>query len=174
MMPPSRQLSSLVLTGALILGSVWLLSSAWDFRHDYSELDGTRLGYPPPRNHSLPGGVLSELPPRRRKNVAVASGFGPHFDVYMAFAKTLGDVMDEDGDGGYTIHVFAQDFAFGFQDLVDELHLWKHRGVRGKPEELFDHLSSNTEAGSIDLVVLGTCEVEWVSRTYPDSTLLVC
>lgn len=159
---PSRQFTSLALTAALVLGSIWLLSSAYRNRHTYSELDQARFGYPPRLNYShITDEPDSTIPPRRRGNVAVASNFGPHFDVYMAFTKSLGDVMDGYHDGhDYIIHVFAQDFGFGFQDIVDELHLWKHRGVRGHFEELFDHLNANTGDGGIDLVVLGTCEVE--------------
>lgn len=159
---PSRQFTSLALTAALVLGSIWLLSSAYRNRHTYSELDQARFGYPPRLNYShITDEPDSTIPPRRRGNVAVASNFGPHLDVYMALTKSLGDVMDGYHDGhDYTIHVFAQDFGFGFQDIVDELHLWKHRGVRGNFEELFDHLNANTGDGGIDLVVLGTCEVE--------------
>ena len=104
------------------------------------------------------------LPPVRRRNVAIATAFGFHFDVYMAFAKTLGDVMDAlESDGGAragTVNIFAPDFQLGFQDVTDELGLWKHRGVREAPEKLIEYLDADPGDGGIDLVVFGTCEVE--------------
>ena len=147
---PSRQLTTLGLIAAIIVSGIWLLTQSLPSHHrpEHSELDQGRLGlglglYSPPRKQS-PSILDDTGPVRRRKNVAVASGFGPHFDVYMAFAKSLGDVMDEGSDAGeYTIHVFAQEFGFGFQEVSDELQLWKHRGVRGAFEELFDHLNAN-------------------------------
>ena len=103
---------------------------------------------------------LAGLPPVRHRNVAVASSFGFHFDVYMAFAKTLGNVMDAAPDARNTISIFAPDFQLGFQDVVDELGLWTHGGVRGRPEDLIPALNATTGDGGIDLVVFGTCEVE--------------
>ena len=90
---PARTTSSLALAAALILGGLWLLSQSFRGR-EHSQLDR-------PLRHSPlshPGHVanVSLTTTRRRKNVAVASSFGAHFDVYMAFVKTLGDVMDED------------------------------------------------------------------------------
>ncbi|KAI0750671.1 hypothetical protein C8Q80DRAFT_1100193 [Daedaleopsis nitida] len=79
----------------------------------------------------------------------------------MAVARSLGDVMDEDNDPDeHQIHVFAQDFGFKFEEIIEESRLWTHRGIRGSFEELFYHLNANTGDGGIDLVVLGTCEVD--------------
>ena len=54
----------------------------------------------------------------------------------------------------------APDFQLGFQEVVDELGLWTHGGVRGRPEDLIPALNATTGDGGIDLVVFGTCEVE--------------
>ena len=169
--PPShmhpRHLTSLCLIGATVVGSVWLLLHSFNSRSNRS-FDPTRYGYPPFRDgaqatnsyewtddeHSSPSSW-------RRRNVAVASSFPFHFDVYMAAAKTIGDVLDsnpEEAPG--IIHIYAPDFLFGFQDIVNELNLWKHRGTRGEPTELASLLNSNTGAGAIDLIVFGTCETE--------------
>lgn len=105
----------------------------------------------------------TSLPPRQRKNIVVASSFPYHFDVYMAAAKTIGDVLDfepEDNDEGGVINLFTPDFGFGFGEIVEELGLWKHKGTRGRPEELVDYINGDAGAGGVDLIVFGTCEVE--------------
>ncbi|KAI1788969.1 hypothetical protein LXA43DRAFT_974565 [Ganoderma leucocontextum] len=81
----------------------------------------------------------------------------------MAAAKTIGDVLDsepEDADERGVIHLFTPDFGFGFQDIVEELDLWKHKGTRGRPEELTDFINTATGGGGVDLIVFGTCEVD--------------
>lgn len=106
-------------------------------------------------------GGLGPYPSVRRRHVAVASAFGFHFDVYMAFVKTLGDVMDGwPTDAHGNISIFAPEFQLGYQDVVDDFGLWKHAGVRGTHEMLIDALADNGGDGAIDLVVFGTCEVE--------------
>ena len=154
---PARNTSSLALAAALILGGLWLLSQSFRGR-EHSQLDR-------PLRHSPlshPGHVanVSLTTTRRRKNVAVASSFGAHFDVYMAFVKTLGDVMDEDDMDGQVIHLFAPEFNHGFQELTDEFHLWTHRGIRADQDHLIDHVNSNVGDGGVDLIVFGTCEFE--------------
>lgn len=128
------------------------------YGREHSELiDRPPIGTQP--SHS--GNVTDSPPPsRRRKNVAVASTFGAHFDVYMAFVKTLGDVMDEEDVDGQVIHLFAQDFNLGFQEVADELHLWKHRGIHADQDHMIEYLNANTGDGGVDLLVFGTCEFE--------------
>ena len=77
----------------------------------------------------------------------------------MALAKSMGDVMDREGVHGQ-IHVFAQPFPFGFQEVVEELQLWKLPGVRSDHERFIDFLNSETDDGGVDLIVLGTCQYE--------------
>lgn len=92
--------------------------------------------------------------PFRFKHVAVASGFGFHFDVYMALVWTLTRVLRDHHVSG-DVQVFApQPFGFGFNDVVDSLALYD--GTVRPPEELVDEVKQ----GQIDIVVLGTCEVE--------------
>lgn len=92
----------------------------------------------------------------RRKNVAIASTFGFHHDVFLALAWTMKRVL---GQTGGAVQVYARTpYAFGFQEIVDELGLYK--GPVKTPEELVQDITRNNGEGSIDLVVLGTCEVD--------------
>ncbi|TBU27700.1 hypothetical protein BD311DRAFT_664971 [Dichomitus squalens] len=79
----------------------------------------------------------------------------------MAAAKTIGDVLDSNPvDAPGTIHIYAPDFLYGFQDIVDELDLWKHRGIRGQPADLAHLLNSETGEAGVELIVFGTCETD--------------
>ncbi|KAF4571606.1 hypothetical protein EYR36_008948 [Pleurotus pulmonarius] len=92
----------------------------------------------------------------RRKHVAIASAFGFHHDVYLALAWTMKRVM---GPSGGAVQVYARTpYAFGFQEIVDELGLYN--GPVKTPEELVKDITQHGGEGSIDLVVLGTCEVD--------------
>ena len=73
-------------------------------------------------------------------------------DVYMAMAKSMGEVLDKEGARGQ-IHVFAQPFPYGFQEVVEDLHLWTHAGVRAEHEAFIDFLNSETGDGGVDLIV---------------------
>ena len=79
----------------------------------------------------------------------------------MALAKSIGDIMDSEDAPGQ-IHVFAQPFPYGFQEVVEDLHLWKHQGVRAEHDTFIDFLNSETGDGGVDLIVLGTCQYECV------------
>ncbi|KAF9493156.1 hypothetical protein BDN71DRAFT_1419911 [Pleurotus eryngii] len=92
----------------------------------------------------------------RRKNVAIASTFGFHHDVFLALAWTMKRVL---GPTDGAVQVYARTpYAFGFQEIVDELGLYK--GPVKTPEELVQDITRNNDEGSIDLIVLGTCEVD--------------
>ncbi|KAG9224550.1 hypothetical protein CCMSSC00406_0002299 [Pleurotus cornucopiae] len=92
----------------------------------------------------------------RRKNIAIASTFGFHHDVFLALAWTMKRVL---GAAGGAVQVYARTpYAFGFQEIVDELGLYT--GPVKTPEELVQDITRNNGEGSIDLVVLGTCEVD--------------
>ncbi|TBU27701.1 hypothetical protein BD311DRAFT_778767 [Dichomitus squalens] len=67
--------------------------------------------------------------------------------------------MDQEGAHGQ-IHVFAQPFPFGFQEVVEDLQLWKHQGVRANHESFIDFLNSETGDGGVDLIIFGTCQYD--------------
>ena len=108
------------------------------------------------RGSRIPG--TGVIPLRRR--VAVASDFSQHFDVHLAAAHTLSEVLGSSGD----IRVFANTpLRHGFQDVVDALDLYPG-DIQG-PDGFIDAVNSDDsyidEPGAmIDLVIFGTCEVE--------------
>ena len=104
---------------------------------------------------SLSTGSISSRPSRR--NVAIASHFSQHFDVHLAAAHTIRQVLGHHG----TIQVFANTpLLHGFQDVVDALDLYDQPIQR--PEEFIDEMKSSAgeSESAIDLVLFGTCEVE--------------
>ncbi|TFK88374.1 hypothetical protein K466DRAFT_489070 [Polyporus arcularius HHB13444] len=68
--------------------------------------------------------------------------------------------MDEEDVDGQVIHLFAQDFNLGFQEVTDELHLWKHRGIHADQDHMIEYVNANTGDGGVDLLVFGTCEFD--------------
>lgn len=99
----------------------------------------------------------------KRKHVAIASVFGFHFDVYMALAWTMERVLAKVPDS--ELQVFAHPFYYGFQSVVDSLGL--HHGPRNDIEDFIPYLRNNP---TLDLIVLGTCEVEYVTYSNSRST----
>lgn len=166
----SRQLSTYGLATALALGSLWLLSHSFTFvSHDLSELAHPNLPHANlpqvelsgPAHHDTRPSTAPTTPSIRRRNVTFATSFIYHGDVYMALAKSMGDIMDKEDVRG-RINVFAQPFPFGFQEVVEDLNLWKHQGMRSDHQSFVEFLSSHTGDGGVDLVVLGTCQYECV------------
>ncbi|EMD34839.1 hypothetical protein CERSUDRAFT_117047 [Gelatoporia subvermispora B] len=97
--------------------------------------------------------------PLRRKNIAVASQFGYHFDVYMALVWSLETVLRRHGSGSdVRIRIFAQPFYYGFRDIVAKLDLF--RGTYHPHEQFMEAITGETGDGAIDLIVIGTCEVD--------------
>ncbi|KAH9479939.1 hypothetical protein JR316_0008536 [Psilocybe cubensis] len=92
--------------------------------------------------------------PQKRRNVAVASTFGYHFDVYMAVVWTLQRVMKEGKVQVYT----PGPFYFDFQRIVDTYKLYN--GTYKDYNTLVDDVTSVGGDGGIDLIVLGTCELD--------------
>ena len=93
------------------------------------------------------------LPPVKRHNVVVSSEFGYHVDVYMALVWTLERVTNK------PVPVYAgQPFHHGFSDLAKNINL--HRGPFYDPAQLHPDLEKDN---AIDMVVLGTCEIEYVA-----------
>jgi hypothetical protein len=74
----------------------------------------------------------------------------------MALAWTFKRVMQ--GTGG-SIDVYADTpMEFGFQKIVEDLGLYD--GTFRNPANLIRDLTTNTGDGAIDMVILGTCEIE--------------
>ncbi|PIL36619.1 hypothetical protein GSI_00308 [Ganoderma sinense ZZ0214-1] len=164
----SRRLSTYGLAATLAVGSLWLLSHSLTFvGHDPSELSHSYLPHANlpqvelsgPANHNERPSVTPTTPSIQRRNVTFATSFVYHGDVYMALAKSMGDVMDKEGVRGQ-INVFAQPFPFGFQEVVEDLNLWKHQGVRSDHQSFIEFLNSHTGDGGVDLIVLGTCQYD--------------
>lgn len=97
--------------------------------------------------------------PIRRKHIVVASFFGFHFDVYMALAWTLRRVLAEVPDS--KLDIFADPFYYGFQTIANDYDLYD--GGRRSPMELVSYVQTNP---TVDVIILGTCEIEYVSYVY--------
>ncbi|KAI9063501.1 hypothetical protein FKP32DRAFT_1592582 [Trametes sanguinea] len=93
--------------------------------------------------------------------------------------------MDAEGGDNQRIHLFAPEFSFGFQGVVEDLNLWTHRGIWGRTEDLMEHVNKSSEEGGIDLIVFGTCEFDmnhwhsalvdaWNARRDDDKFKIVC
>lgn len=99
---------------------------------------------------------------RRRNRVAVASEFRQHFDVYLAATHTFLQVLGQDGH----VQVFAhQPFLHGFQEVVESLHIYD-QDIR-HPDDLVGYMRSDLNypdhpGKMTELLVFGTCEVEYV------------
>ncbi|KAJ7761986.1 hypothetical protein DFH07DRAFT_739565 [Mycena maculata] len=77
--------------------------------------------------------------------------------------------MDRSRTGG-TVDVYApQPFGFEFQTIVDKLQLY--RGQVKNPNALLDDINQNLGDGGIDLVVLGTCEIDLRAGAWPEGLL---
>ncbi|CDO74195.1 hypothetical protein BN946_scf185043.g247 [Trametes cinnabarina] len=186
---PSHRTTSLGLLTALVVGVFWLLSRWLDPGTEATSSSWSRTtgGYPPYLNvhgSATPASTPDRFP-RRRRNVAFATSFVLHGDVYMAFAKSVGDVMDAEGGDDQRIDLFAPEFSFGFQGVVDDLNLWTHRGIRAGTDQLIEHVNKSSEDGGIQLIVLGTCEFDmnhyqsalvdaWGSRRDDDKFKIAC
>lgn len=105
--------------------------------------------------------TLASLPQKKHR-IAVASTFGFHHDVYMAVVWTLQRVLTQG-----SIQVYAPfPFAFDFQTVVELLDLYN--GTVRKPDDLISDLSTN----DVDLLILGTCEVECVILVFSSKSYL--
>ena len=145
-------LAGLALCAFVLLGSVGRNYSS-PLRYTVDE-DHNEIGFDYVSNNGLPSS--------RRNHIAVASQFGAHFDVHLALTKTLRDVLGNEGH----IDVFARTpLNFGFQEIVDSLDLFNHE-IR-HPDTLLEAVNSETfypdaPGQMIQMIVLGTCEVEFV------------
>lgn len=98
--------------------------------------------------------------PRRRRNIVVASVFAYHFDVYLALVWTLERVLGDEDVGATSgkVRVFAQPFHLGFPAIVERLGLY--HGELSNPDALVPAILSSSHGSPIDMVILGTCEIE--------------
>lgn len=129
---------------------LWVSTRATDTdAHAQSDVGLDKLRVVPPSDGS-------RIPVRRRHNIAVASVFGYHFDVYMALVWTLRKVLSSDEQG--VVRVFAEPFSMGFPAIIDRLGLY--RGTQMSPNDLVPEVLLSSINTSIDMVILGTCEVE--------------
>jgi hypothetical protein len=75
----------------------------------------------------------------------------------MSVAWSLARAMNRSSTG--SIEVFADvPFNYHFQTIVDELGLYRHDYRH--PNDLLPAFKDGAGEGGIDLVVLGTCEIE--------------
>ena len=124
-----------------------------------------------PQPSERPVAAVEDAPspaPVKRRNVVVASAFPHHFDVYMTVVWTLERVLSYVPD--YKVHVFAEPFNYGFQSLVDRLSLY--HGRRRPTSELVPFMSGE-EGETVDMIVLGTCEIECVTHISSMVPLLI-
>ncbi len=161
----SRRLPTYGVAAALTLGILWLLSYSFSSlgSSDYTGIGRSHFNqaqaefeasHPPTTPHD-------PAPALRRRNITFASSFVYHGDVYMTLAKSMGDIFDAEDVPGQ-INVFAQPFPFGFEEVVEDLHLWTHRGVRAQHDDFIPFLNAETGDGGVDLIILGTCQYECV------------
>ncbi|KAH9476941.1 hypothetical protein JR316_0010857 [Psilocybe cubensis] len=117
--------------------------------------------------------------PQIRNNIAIASSFGFHFDVYLAVAWTLQRVMRQGSVQLYT----PTPYYFDFQTIIDKYDLY--RGSVKDYEDLSKDIMDNSVNGGFDLVILGTCEIDmrnwnndllkaWDARDAQHKFQLVC
>ena len=147
----------------LTIAGVFCLSFLWLFHrgfggHSFSSLPHFALGGEVPSTNPL---KLQSVP-LAHKNVVVASVFGAHFDVYMAVAWTLQRIMAK--DQGSNLQVYAKvPFLYKFQEVVNRYGLYG--GEFKDPKHLIGDIKRDDEGG-IDLLILGTCEIECVLSSF--------
>ncbi|KAK7055565.1 putative eukaryotic translation initiation factor 5 [Favolaschia claudopus] len=118
---------------------------------------------------------------RKTRHIAVATTYGVHMDVYMSLAWTFQKVLDQSPSSRGSVEVYAPfPFIFDFHTVVEKLALY--RGEVKKPDALIEAVN----AGEIDVVVLGTCEIDlrsswgedllsaWDARDAAHKFTLVC
>jgi hypothetical protein len=142
---PRQVFITAVILGALSLPSLWYLQP-WSRQ--------AVTFYPPLSLQHYDKPALRALPQKRR-NIAVASVFGFHHDVYLALVWTMQRVMMDNGK----VQVYARPpYAFGFDDIVDQFGLY--HGATKHPDDLISDIANDTTEGGIDMVVFGTCEID--------------
>ena len=156
----SRYLIAFAICCSLLsVGAVWWMDIL-------AAVHRTPLAIQPAASSSSTSQLAAELSklPRRRINVAVASDFGFHYDVYLTLVGTMQRAMN--GAGSFSVYA-PLPLGFDFQTVVDKFGLY-----HGPPIQSFDALLSDLETSSVDLILIGTCEVECVRSIFPSLLLL--
>jgi len=153
----------IAIAGVFVLSSIWFLFGG--FTKSFSSLPrfvlGDEVGANPLKLQSIP---------LVHKNVVVASAFPWHYDIYMPVAWTLGQIMLKDQG---TLQVYApMPFAFGYQEVMDQYGVYG--GEIKSDNDLLRDIKSGGNDGGIDLVILGTCEIEYVFRLLVPRKLSQC
>ncbi|KDQ54573.1 hypothetical protein JAAARDRAFT_38258 [Jaapia argillacea MUCL 33604] len=91
------------------------------------------------------------------KNVAVASMFPFHEDVYLTIVQQMEDLLAP-YDGRVQVYS-PTPLPYGFQDIVDDLELYS--GSFKAPKDFLPALQSTQFDKPIDLVLLGTCNFDF-------------
>ena len=142
----------LAVAGVIALPFLWIFSRSFmgkPFSRLCFVLGHEGLSGNPPKSQSIL---------QTHKNMVVASVFGAHFDVYMTVAWTLQRIMLKESGN---LQVYAPTpFLFNFQEVVDQYGLYN--GEVKDPNNLLGDIRSGGADGGIDLVILGTCEIEYV------------
>lgn len=131
-----------------VSAAIIFLYSIWHFRGQSLDISRHITFEDSPETKSL------AAIPQKRMNVAIASSFGFHFDVYMTVAWTLQRVMKEGNVQVYTPGTFGYDF----QSIVEKYGLYK--GTYKEHTALTQDVLDGNGDGGIDLIVFGTCELE--------------
>ncbi|KAL6297970.1 hypothetical protein BKA93DRAFT_745058 [Sparassis latifolia] len=76
----------------------------------------------------------------------------------MTLVWTLERILHPAQDSRTEIRVYSQPFQFKFQDIVAKLGLY--HGELHDPHKLVEHIQQVPGEGGIDMVILGTCEVD--------------
>jgi hypothetical protein len=142
----------------LAVAGAFALSSLWIFYELLTDRPFSRLRFV--LGDEVPSANLPKWQSiaQTHKNVVVASTFGAHFDVYMAVVWTLQRIMLKEPRN---LQVYARmPFGYKFQEVVDRYGLYK--GEVKDPNDLLGDIKSVGDDGRIDLVILGTCELEYV------------
>ncbi|KZP07911.1 hypothetical protein FIBSPDRAFT_272137 [Athelia psychrophila] len=93
----------------------------------------------------------------KHRNIAIATTFGYHFDVWLPVAWTLQRIMR--GVEGGAVQVYAQTpFAHGFGEISDNLGLY--RGSIKDYEAIIADLRANEGDGGIDMVIFPTSIID--------------
>lgn len=105
------------------------------------------------RHQSLNLAPSGHLDSFKHRNIAIATTFGLHFDVWLPVAWTLQRILRDVEDS--SVQVYAQTpFAHGFGNISDELGLY--RGSIKDYDAIIADLRANEGDGGIDMVLLPT------------------
>jgi hypothetical protein len=97
---------------------------------------------------------ITVLSPITRKHIAVASRFPLHQDVYLPLVQVLQNSLTPDG----RVQVYASLPPWGFSTIMNRFHLYN--GSVKEETELIHDITVNPGEGGIDMVILGTCEID--------------